>query len=136
MPRRAEFLSDFRLDDQTWQALQLPVNMAFFVRVSPAGRVVAYYPSPGGATEAEVPPHAWQMIADDNPVLSKFEPDVEALLVNRIGAARDCYRVGIDECYKLVGLIRANWRGLSGGAEVWAEIGRFFTRLKESSGPP
>ena len=36
----------------------------------------------------------------------------------------------IDECYKLVGLIRANWKGLSGGAEVWAEIGRFFSALR------
>ena len=55
-----------------------------------------------------------------------LEPDVEALLVNRIGEARECYRVGIDECYKLVGLIRTHWRGLSGGQAVWDEIGRFF----------
>jgi len=37
----------------------------------------------------------------------------------------------IDECYKLVGLIRAHWRGLSGGTEVWQEIGRFFEALKQ-----
>jgi len=30
-------------------------------------------------------------------------------------------------------LIRANWRGLSGGAEVWEEITRFFESLKQRS---
>jgi len=64
-----------------------------------------------------------------------LEPDVEALLVNRVNGARDFYRVSIDECYKLVGLIRLNWRGLSGGTEVWAEIARFFVRLQERSQP-
>jgi hypothetical protein len=53
--------------------------------------------------------------------------------VNRVAGARDYYRVGIDECYKLVGLIRLHWRGLSGGTAVWGEIGRFFTSLKERS---
>ncbi len=33
-----------------------------------------------------------------------MQPDVEALLVNRVGAARDISRVPIDECYKLVGI--------------------------------
>jgi hypothetical protein len=36
----------------------------------------------------------------------------------------------IDECYKLVGLIRGNWRGLSGGTEVWQKIAGFFAELK------
>jgi hypothetical protein len=27
-------------------------------------------------------------------------------------------------------LIRANWKGLSGGSEVWVEIGRFFSDLR------
>ena len=40
------------------------------------------------------------------------------------------YLLPIDECFKLVGLIRANWRGLSGGAEVWKQIGEFFGGLK------
>jgi hypothetical protein len=71
----------------------------------------------------------------DNPVLKEIEPDTEALLVNRVGDARAYYLVPIDECYKLVGLIRARWRGLSGGTEVWEEIGRFFAALEERSGP-
>jgi hypothetical protein len=64
-----------------------------------------------------------------------LEPDVEALLVNRVRDSRDYYIAPIDECYKLVGLIRANWRGLSGGQEVWQEIDRFFSDLKKRSTP-
>jgi hypothetical protein len=37
--------------------------------------------------------------------------------------------VPIDDCYDLVGLLRMHWKGLSGGQEVWAEIGGFFERL-------
>jgi hypothetical protein len=33
----------------------------------------------------------------------------------------------------LVGLIRSNWRGLSGGTEVWRAIAVFFKELKEKS---
>ena len=61
-----------------------------------------------------------------------------ALLVNRVGHVRgaapaEYYLVPIDECYKLVGLIRTHWRGLSGGTEVWREIGAFFAALKNES---
>jgi hypothetical protein len=130
VPRSVRFLADFRLSDMAWEGLQLPIDLAFFLHSTPAGCVVALYPSPAGATEALVAPEAWEDLVRENPVLRDFEPDVEALLVNRIGAARECYRVGIDECYKLVGLIRTHWRGLSGGQAAWDEIGRFFAGLK------
>ena len=97
------------------------------------GRVVAVYPSPAGGTESLLTLEAWHQLEEENPVLREFEPDVEALLVNRLGPAREHYRVPIDACYRLVGLIRANWRGLSGGAEVWEEIGRFFADLNQNS---
>jgi hypothetical protein len=132
--RRAQFLPDFRLADATWEGLQLPINLAFFMHSSAAGRVVAFYPSPAGATESLVALEAWQALVDDNPVLRELEPDVEALLVNRVGTAREHYQAGIDQCYKLVGLIRMHWRGFSGGPAVWEEIDRFFAGLKERSG--
>ena len=76
---------------------------------------------------------------EENPVLSQLRPDIEALLVNRVGHAHDLseaeyYIAPIDECYRLVGLIRTNWKGLSGGYEVWEEIGRFFSELKIARG--
>jgi len=133
VPRRVQWLGDFRLTDEAWEGLQLPINLAFFFHSTPMGRVVVLYPSPAGATESLVTLDAWEELTAANPVLREFEPDVEALLVNRVGSARDCYRLGIDECYRLVGLIRMHWRGLSGGQAVWDEIDRFFAGLKERS---
>jgi len=119
------------MSEETWEGLQLPINLAFFLHSTPEGRVVAIYPSPAGVTEAPVSPEAWQALINRNPALRDLEPDAEALLVHRIGEAREYYRVGVDECYKLVGLIRTHWRGLSGGQAVWDEIGRFFADLKK-----
>ncbi len=86
-----------------------------------------------GATESLLPLDTWRAIVDANPVLRGMEPDVEALLVNRARGARDYRLVPIDECYGLVGLIRSRWRGLTGGKEVWEEIGRFLEALDRRS---
>ncbi len=133
VPRRVRLLRDFRLSDEAWEGLQLPINLAFFLHSTTAGRVVALYPSPAGATESLVTLEAWQALVQDNPVLGDLEPDVEALLVNRVKEAREYYRTGIDACYQLSGLIRMHWRGLSGGATAWDEIGRFFQVLRDRS---
>jgi Family of unknown function (DUF5947) len=130
---RAEVLNDFRLSDAQWESLHLPINLAFFFQSSRAGRVVAVYPSPAGGTESLLTLETWNELEEENPVLRELEPDVEALLVNRVGRTKVYYRVPIDECYRLVGLIRASWRGLSGGAEVWEEINRFFAALNQKS---
>ncbi|HXN82077.1 MAG TPA: DUF5947 family protein [Myxococcales bacterium] len=130
VPRRAEQLVDFRLSDAHWEALSIPIGLAFFFRSSATDRVAAFYPSPAGATESLIPLDAWGLLEADNPVLTELEPDIEALLVNRIGGANDGYRVSIDECYRLVGVIRLRWQGFSGGEQVWAEIARFFAGLK------
>jgi Family of unknown function (DUF5947) len=133
--RRAQYLPDFDLSDGQWESLLIPINMAFFFHSSVEGKMIALYPSPAGAVESLLPLEAWNEIADCNQVLRGLRPDIEALLVNRVGHAHglsraEYYIAPIDECYKLVGLIRANWKGLSGGTEVWAEIGRFFSDLR------
>jgi hypothetical protein len=133
VPRGVHWLGGLRMTDALWEELRLPINLAFFLHSTAAGRVVAVYPSPAGATEALPSPEAWQALVDDNPELCDLEPDVEALLVNRLGAAPEYYRVGIDRCYQLVGVIRTHWRGLSGGTEVRDEIGRFFAALKDQT---
>jgi hypothetical protein len=45
-------------------------------------------------------------------------------------AQAEYYIVPIDACYRLVGVIRMHWKGLSGGTEVWTEIGSFFSELR------
>jgi hypothetical protein len=75
----------------------------------------------------------WDELVADNPLLGRLEPDVEALLINRVGGARDHYIAPIDRCYELVGLIRISWRGLSGGQEVWDRIATFFSELRAAA---
>lgn len=133
VPRDATYLADFQISDEEWNGLQLPIQLAFLFWNSMGNRVVAMYPSPAGATESLLSLDAWSDIVDDNPVLKNMQPDIEALLINRVGDKREYYIAPIDECYKLVGLIRMNWRGLSGGTEVWREINRFFDELRSRS---
>jgi hypothetical protein len=92
---------------------------------------MAMYPGPAGPTESLLTLDAWGAVAARNSALATMEPDVEALLVNRIGEARDHYLAPIDRCYELCGILRMHWRGLSGGEEVWREIREFFARLRE-----
>lgn len=128
VPRRVRLLGNFRITDAQWDALMIPINLAFFYKNSLDGKVIAQYPSPAGATESLLTFEDWDDIARENPVLNQMAPDVEALLVNRTGG--EYYLLPIDKCFELVGLIRRHWRGLSGGSEVWEEIRRFFTQLK------
>jgi hypothetical protein len=133
VPERRLRLAGFELPDPLWEELRIPVDMAFFFHSSRAARVVAFYPGPMGATESLLELSAWEAIAEANPVLADMEHDVEALLVNRARGARDCWLVPIDDCYGLVGLIRTRWKGLTGGKDVWDEIGRFFAALDRRS---
>jgi hypothetical protein len=93
----------------------------------------AMYPSPAGATESLLPIKAWDSLVANNIRLARMEPDVEALLINRVGSKREYYLAPIDVCFELVGLIRVHWRGLSGGEIVWGEIDQFFSRLQMQS---
>jgi hypothetical protein len=133
IPDRHLFLEDFEMSDAQWESLRIPVDMAFFFYSTPAERVVAFYPSPMGPTESLLKLSAWEDLEAHNPVLGAMERDVEALLVNRVRGAREHFLVPMDECYSLVGLIRMNWRGLSGGREVWEKIGQFFEELRKRS---
>jgi hypothetical protein len=133
IPDRRAFLEDFEMSDVQWDSLRIPVDMAFFFYSTPAERVVAFYPSPMGPTESLLRLGTWEELEASNPVLQDMQRDVEALLVNRVRGAREHFLVSMDECYRLIGLIRTHWRGLSGGREVWEEIERFFTELRERS---
>lgn len=135
VPKHVEFWPDFRLTDQTWAALGLPIDLAFFTESSATGKVLALYPSAAGATESLLPLESWRELVEENPRLRELQPDVEALLVNRARGAREYYRAPIDQCYRLTGLLRTHWRGLSGGADVWKAVGAFFDELKQLSRP-
>jgi hypothetical protein len=133
VPRDPQVLPNFKLSDAQWENLSLPIDLAFFFFNSLHGKMTAMYPGPAGSTESLLPLTAWTTLVADNPMLGQLEPDVEALLVNRVGSSRDYFVAPIDACYELVGLIRMHWRGLSGGDAVWREIARFFFRLQENA---
>ncbi len=127
VPKRVLFLPDCDIGDAEWDALMIPIGIAFFVKQS-EGKIAAYYPSPAGPVESLLSLDGWLEIAARNPELDHLEPDTEALLVNR--AARESFILPIDECYRLVGLMRTHWTGLSGGTEVWNKMRLFFEEMK------
>jgi Family of unknown function (DUF5947) len=135
VPDRYLYAPSFAFGDAQWDALEIPVRIAFFFLNSSLGRVVAFYPSPAGATESQLPLEAWQEVVQANPVLETLAPDLEALLVygRRDRSGFDCFLVPIDACYELTGVVRQRWRGFDGGEEAWQEIEAFFTRLREKS---
>jgi hypothetical protein len=124
----------FTLSDAQWDALQVPVGMAFFLVNSARGAVVACYPSPAGATESELALEAWADGVGSSALASTLAPDVEALLVRRGDAGRggraEALLVPGDACYRLVGLVRRHWKGFDGGAEAWTAIDAFFDELR------
>ena len=135
IPRSIRSLPKLDFNDGVWESLALPINLAFFFRSSAEDKIKAIYPSPAGATESLLPLSAWDTLVAQNVVLARMEPDVEALLVDRVGVKREHYLAPIDVCFELVGLIRMHWRGLAGGEVVWSEIDQFFTRLQAASRP-
>jgi hypothetical protein len=127
---RTVWLEGFELPDDVWSEFRIPIGLAFFMYSSVTECVVAMYPSPAGATESELHFESWNRLTALNPTLGRLEPDGEALIVNRM-ADPPAYAIApIDRCYMLVGLIKANWEGKSGGAEVDRAVGRFFEELR------
>jgi Family of unknown function (DUF5947) len=134
VPNRAEALDHFQLSDAEWDNFRIPIGLVFVFRSTASQGPVAIYPGPAGPVESHLGAQAWERLVIANPSLAEFEPDVEALLVNRTKGAREYYRVSIDRCYALIGLIRTRWRGLSGGSEAGDAVSEFFGRLRDGHG--
>jgi hypothetical protein len=117
-----------------WDAAQIPVSTAFFFQNSSLERMVAFYPSPAGATECLLGTETCEEIAGADPLFAELAPDVEAVLVTRNGSGFASYLVPIDACYELVGRIRTHWKGLDGGDDVRTEMDRFFAALRDRCG--
>jgi hypothetical protein len=133
IPDRRLHLDPFQLTDGQWESLRIPVGIAFFFRSTPAARVIAQYPSPLGPTESLLALDAWADVEGRNQPLRTMLPDVEALLVNRARGARQHFLVPIDDCFRLVAIVRARWRGFGGGQDLWEDVGRFFVALQAQS---
>ena len=141
VPDRYISFPEFSLSATQWDALQIPVGVAFFFMNSALDHVAAFYPSPAGATESLLSLDSWSEIVASNPDLETLQPDVEAFLVRSAarqpGSAQagtgqaECYLVPIDVCYELVGELRRLWKGFDGGTEAHTALDAFFDRVRE-----
>jgi hypothetical protein len=134
IPDRVVALDDLGMSDEEWSAFAIPIGLAFFRRNSAQSKVQAFYPSPLGAVESSVPERAWESLVRAHSELASMEPDVEALLVRVSNRRRECFIAPLDECHAVIGLIRREWRGFSGGDAVAPALDRFFAELREKSG--
>ena len=130
---RTVWLADFELPDELWAEFQIPVGLAFFMRSAETGTVVGLYPSPAGATECELDLDAWNRLVAANPVLEDLDPDAEGLIVNRLTEPRLHAIAPLDECYRLVGLIKTTWEGISGGGQMEITVRDFFDGLRATA---
>jgi hypothetical protein len=140
VPQRIVRLEDCAIEDGEWNAMAIPIGLAFFFRRgasqnSPGPQIAAMFPSPAGLTESELPFESWRGLTEKNRLLKTLDPEVEALLVNRTCGKREHYIVPIDRCFELTGLVRKHWRGLSGGAAAWEAVDRFFAALASAAAP-
>jgi hypothetical protein len=137
IPDRVISVAAARVTRDQWEALQIPIALVFFRFSSATAQPSAFYPSPAGAVESQLPLGVWNEIMVANRWLRSVAPDVEAVLVR--GTPQDqgqaWYIVPIDVCYALVGGMRQRWEGFSGGDGVRDEIARFFAALDAKSTP-
>ena len=133
VPDRYLYDPAFAMTEAQWQTIQIPVNMAFFFYNSSLEKVVAFYPSPAGATESLLSLETWDEVVGQNPAFADMVADVEALLVRRADDGFECYLVPIDAAYDLVGRVKLHWKGFDGGQEAWSQIEAFFSALRDRS---
>jgi Family of unknown function (DUF5947) len=127
---RTLWLENLDLPDDLWAEFQIPIGLAFFLRSTASGKVVGLYPSPAGATECELDLDAWDRLVAADPVLEDLDPDAEALIVNRLHQPHAHAIAPLDDCYRLVGIVKATWEGISGGAAMEAAVQRYFDDLR------
>ena len=133
---RTLWLAGFDCDDELWGRLRVPIGLAFVMRTTVADGVIAFYPSPAGATESELPEEAWDMLVTRNPVLAELDPDAEALIINRLADPPEYAIAPIDQCYALVGLVKSRWEGISGGDALELAVPEFFVGLRARATVP
>jgi len=130
---RSLWLDRFECDEQTWAGFRIPIGLAFFMRSTVTESVVAFYPSPAGATESELSLESWDALVASNPVLEHLDTDAEALVVNRLTEPPQYAIIPIDQCYALVGLIKSRWEGISGGSAIEQAVPEFFAGIRGRS---
>lgn len=130
IPRGVSQLPGLVLTDADWTRLGVPVRSAFFVKVAGGGGF-AVYPSPAGPVRSALASDAWEGLVHRAPAVAGLATEVEALLVIDVEERQAAFTAPIDVCYRLCGLVRSHWRGVSGGPELWAALDGFLAELRQ-----
>jgi uncharacterized protein DUF5947 len=140
VPKRCVRALGLDAADVEWDALGVPIRLAFFVVTEGAAQPLAFFPSPGGPIELQPDLATWNRMRAKSAAVQRMRADVEALLVHHARpvddggpAPSDRYVVSVDVCYRLVGIVRAHWRGFQGGAEAWLRIEALFGELRREA---
>jgi hypothetical protein len=128
---RVIWLDSLDLPDDLWARFGIPIGLAFFLRTG--GGVVAFYPSPAGATEKEIDVGVFSELEERNPRVRELDVESEVLIVDRLGERMRSAIAPTDEAYRLVGLVKTHWRGISGGPELQGAVDGFFEELREKA---
>lgn len=128
---RVIWLDSLDLPDDLWARFRIPIGLAFFLRSQ--GGVVAFYPSPAGATESEIDTIVFAELESRNPRVQELEPDAEVLIVDRLGDSMRSAIAPTDQAYRLVGLVKTHWQGISGGPGLQNAVDGFFEELREKA---
>ncbi len=132
LPRTVELYGEPTLRDADWQLLGVPIRLACFVRRT-AQEVECIYPSPAGPVRSALGSEATALLTQHYPSVAELLLDVEAIVVCAVGERRAAVRVPVDECFRLVGLVRRYFRGASGGAPWWSALEEWMTELAQRS---
>jgi Family of unknown function (DUF5947) len=133
IPSRYVEIEQFAVTDDAWDALAIPIGLAFFFYNSIEQKMLAFYPSPAGATESLLPLDTWGDIVAAHPEMRSLEPDVEAIVIRHTSDTARAFIVPIDSAYQLVGIIRSTWKGFDGGEDAHGRIGEYFAVVEARS---
>lgn len=131
IPTRHLALLNFQATDGLWAGSGRSAKIAYLLRSSEAGHVLAVYLDPAGARESAFDLEHWKTLLTANPLLDSLEPDVEALLINRMGQEQTFYIVPITTCSQLVGLLTEQ----GNEQEIWKDPGAFFEKIQAGASP-
>ena len=120
VPRDVRALDELTISDAQWEALRLPDRSGVLLPQHAAGPGRGLLPEPGRAP----PSRCWssrpgRRSGREHPVLARpaaRRPGAagESGAPGR-GAGAVCFLVPIDQCFRLVGIIRMHWKGFTGG---------------------
>ena len=131
IPQRVTKL-EIDFDDAAWTKLGIPIGLAYFQIRAPDQWLVGY-PSPAGAVMASVEEEARNVLLMANTLVESLQREVEALVINRTSTEHQAFIVPLDRCYQLIGIIRQNWEGWTGGPRINKQVDLYFDQLEEAA---